>query len=108
MALEDRTKKELAQIIRELQDKLKELKPVESALTSQLEELHHDAIGLRKDEAGQYALVYIKYDAEKNAAAISEVKELETKDPAIAIYKLNQFTHETIMRKARGSKYDIK
>lgn len=106
MALEDRTKKELAQIIRDLQEKLKEMKPVESALTSQLEDLHSPAIGLSKNAEGQYALVKIKYDVEKNAAAIEKLDQLESKDIAIAQYKLNQYVVETIVRKARGSKYD--
>ncbi len=109
MALEDRTKKELAQIIRDLQEKLKEMKPVEATLTAQLEDLHSDAVGLIKNEKGQYRLVKIKYDIGKNAAAIESLDTLnDTIDTAIALYKLNQFTHETIMRKARGSKYDQK
>ena len=109
MSLVDRTKKELVEIIHDLQEKLKELKPVESALTSQLADLHSDAVGLIKNEKGQYRLVKIKYDVEKNAAAIESLDPLnDTVDPAIAIYKLNQFTQETILRKARGSKYDQK
>lgn len=107
MALEDRTKKELAQMIRDLETKLKEMKPIESALTSQLEELNYEAVGLVKNEKGQYRLVKIKYDIDKNAALIESIDNLnDTIDPAIAQYKLTQYAHENIMRKARGSKYD--
>lgn len=106
MALEDNTKKALAQMIRDLQAKLEEVKPFESALSSQLEELHSHAVGLSKNEEGQYALVKIKFDVAKNAAAIEFVDQLESKDIAIAQYKLNQYVAETIVRKTRGSKYD--
>lgn len=108
MSLTDRTKKELVQIIHDLKEKIKDLKPVESALTSQLEELHSHAIGLTKNEEGQLSLVKIKYDVQKNAAAIEKLEQLESKDIAIAQYKLNQYVAETIVRKTRGSKYDNK
>lgn len=106
MALEDRSKKELAQMVRDLQDKLIEMKPVESALTSQLSELNSHAIGLTKDERGNLSLVHIKYDLEKNAAAIEKLTSLESFDYAIADFKLKQFVAEVIVRKTRGGKYD--
>lgn len=107
MALEDNTKKDLAQMVRDLQAKLKELKPVESALTSQLEDLHSNAAGLIKDSKGIYSIVKIKYDIEKNAAAIEKVESCETPDLALAQFQLNKFVVETIVRKARGGKFDL-
>lgn len=105
MSLEQRSKKELVELIHQLQDKLKEMKPVESAITAKLEELSAPAIGLHKDSDGFYHLVKIKYDVEKNAAGIEKVEKLDSRDEAIVTYKLNQYTNETIMRKARGGKY---
>lgn len=109
MSLVDRTKKELVEIIHGLQEKLKEMKPVESALTAQLQDLHSNAVGLFKNEKGQYRLVKIKYNIERNAAAIESIDNInDTVDPALAQFKLTQYAHETILRKARGSKYDQK
>lgn len=107
MSLEQRSKKELVELIHQLQDKLKELATVEKQATAKLEELKSPAIGLSKDKNGFYSLVKIKYDAEKNAAAIESIDKLDSRDEAIVVYKLKQYTVETIMRKARGGKYDI-
>lgn len=107
MALEDNTKKDLANMVRELQAKLLEMKPVESQLTAKLDELKLPAIGLVKDENGNYSLVKIKFDIEKNAAAIEQVENLESKDPAIASHKIKEFAMEKIVRRARGGRYDL-
>lgn len=106
MSLEQRTKKELVDLIHQLQDKVKEMKPVEKQLTAQLDELKAPAIGLHKDEKGVYHLIFIKYDIDKKAAAIENVTSLESTDPAIGLYNLNKYVSETIVRKARGGKYD--
>jgi len=106
MALEDHTKKDLAAMIRELQAKLIEMKPVESQLKADAQELKANAIGLHKDEKGNFSLVKIKFDLDKKAAAISEIESLGSSDDAIASYKLNQYASEMIMRKTRGGKYD--
>lgn len=108
MSLVDRTKKELVQIIHDLTAKLAEMKPVESALVSQLSELHSPAIGLSKTDEGNFIVVKIKYDIEKNAAAIEKLEQLQSKDIAIAHFNLNKYVAETIVRTARGSKYDQK
>ncbi len=106
MALEDNTKKALADMVRALQEKLKEMKPVESQLTAKLDELKAPAIGLHKDENGNYSLVKIKFDIEKNAAAIESLQDLESRDPAIATHKLKEYAMEVVMRKTRGGRYD--
>jgi hypothetical protein len=106
MSLEQRSKKELVELIHQLQDKVKELAKVETQATAQLGDLIHDAIGLVKDKNEHYSLVKIKYDVDKNAAMINTVEKLDSRDQAIVLYKLKQFTVETIMRKARGGKYD--
>lgn len=106
MSLEQRPKKELVEIIQELKEKLKEMKPVEKQLTAQLDELHQPAIGLHKDESGKYHLVHIKYDLEKNAAGIEKIEDLNTHDMALALFNTNKVVAEKIMRKARGGKYD--
>lgn len=105
MSLEQRSKKELVELIHQLQQKLKEMKPVEKQLTAQLEELNSPAIGLHKDDKGVYSLVKLKFDVEKNAAGLEKIERIGT-DPAIALFNLNKFVAETIMRKARGGKYD--
>lgn len=106
MALEDNTKKDLAQMVRDLQEKLKELKPVESAQVSQLADLSSHGIGLLKDENGKFSLVKLKFDVSLNAAAIETLEHLNSTDPAIAHYKLTQYVAEVIVRKTRGGKYD--
>lgn len=106
MALEDNTKKVLAEMVRNLEAKLKELKPVENQLKVETLELKQPGIGLHKDDKGKYHLVKISFDVEKKAAAISEVVNLNSTDPAIALYNLNKYVAETIVRKTRGGKYD--
>jgi hypothetical protein len=105
MALDQRSKKELVELIHQLQDKLKEMKPVESAITAKLEELNAPGVGLFKDAEGFYHLVKLKFDVEKNAAGIEKLDRIDSKDEAIVMYKLNQYAVETIMRKTRGGKY---
>lgn len=106
MALEDNTKKDLAQMVRDLKAKLEEMKPVESQLKAELTDLKHDGVGLHKDEKGNYHLVYIKFDVETNAAGIEKLVSLNSTDPAMALFNLNKFVAETIIRKSRGGKYD--
>lgn len=107
MSLEQRSKKELVELIHQLQDKVKELAKVEKQATAQLSELEHNAIGLTKDKDGYYHMVKIKYDVDKSAAMIDNVERIDSRDQAIVLYKLKQYAVETIMRKARGGKYDI-
>jgi hypothetical protein len=107
MSLEQRSKKELVEIIQQMKDKVKELSQVEKQQAAQLDDLNAPAIGLHKDEQGRYHLVHIKFDVEKNAAGIERLENLNnTTDPAIALWNLNKIVTETIMRKARGGKYD--
>jgi acyl-CoA-binding protein len=107
MSLEQRSKKELVELIHQLQDKLKELANVEKQATAQLSELKSPGIGLIKDKDGYYSLVKLKYDSETKAAAVESIDKLDSRDEAIVVYKLKQYTVENIMRKARGGKYDI-
>jgi hypothetical protein len=106
MSLEQRSKKELVELIHQLQAKVKELSHVETSITASLPELISPAIGLSKDKDGYYHMVKIKYDVDKNAALIENVEKIDSRDQAIVLYKLKQYAVETIMRKARGGKYD--
>lgn len=107
MALEDNTKKNLANMVRALEEKVKELQAVEKQQTSTLNELEQPAIGLHKDENGTYHLVKIKYDVVSKAAGVEKIESTETKDVALAFHKLKEYAGEKIMRKARGGKYDV-
>jgi signal recognition particle subunit SEC65 len=106
MGLEHRTKKELADMVRELEVKLKEVKHVESQILPQFAELEHPALGLTKDSDGYYHMVHIKYDLDKKTAMIDTTEKIETRDQAIVLYRLKQQLTEKIMRKARGGMYD--
>lgn len=106
MAHNQMSKKELLDIIVELEQKLKEVQHIEKQVTAELTDLTKNAIGLVKDEDGFYSLVKIKFDNEKNAAAIDKLDRIETRDEAIVAYKINKFVQEEIIRKARGGKYD--
>lgn len=105
MEYERYTKKELAAIIREMKEKLKEVKHVEEQVTAQAEDMPFEALGVQRNEKGHYSLVKVVYDPEKNAAAFKEVVNLETHDFAIASYKAKEYLVEKILRKASGSKY---
>lgn len=105
MEYERYTKKELAAIIRELKEKLKEMKEVEEVVTTAAEEMPFESLGVQKDESGKYSLVRVVYDPEKKAAAFKEVIPLHTHDFAIASYKAKEYLVEKILRKASGSKY---
>lgn len=107
MSLEQRSKKELVELIHQLQDKVKELAKAEKQVSSELAELKHDAIGLTKDDEGYYHMVKIKYDVDKSSAIVDTIDKIDSRDQAIVLYKLKQYAVETIMRKARGGKYDI-
>jgi hypothetical protein len=106
MALEDNTKKDLAQMVRDLEAKVKELQAVEKQQSASLENLKEPAIGLSKDENGTYILVKIKYDIASKSAGIEALESTDTKDIALAFHKLKHYAGEKIMRKARGGKYD--
>ena len=107
MALEDNTKKDLANMVRELESKLKEMKAAEKQLTASVNELKQYAVGLHKDENGKFHLVKLKFDAASKAAGVEEIVDLETSDQAIAAYNVNKYVAEVIMRKVRGGKYDV-
>lgn len=105
MKYEQYTKKELAEIIRELKEKLGEMKDVEQQVMATSEELKTPAIGVHRDAKGKYHLIEIGYDLEKNAAAIVTSTPLDTGDYAIASYKAKQFLIDKILNKAKGGKY---
>lgn len=107
MSLEQRSKKELVELIHQLQDKVKELAQVEKVITSELSQLENPAVGLTKDKDGYYHMVHIKYDVDKMSALIDNVERIDSRDQAIVLYKLKQFAVEKILRKARGGKYDV-
>jgi hypothetical protein len=105
MSLEQRSKKELVEIIHELKEKLKEVKGVEAQATATVEELKQYGVGLYKNNKGQYFLVKLRYDQVTKAAVVEALVDLHSTDPAIATFKLKEYAVETIMRKARGGKY---
>jgi hypothetical protein len=105
MSLESKSKKELVEIISELKNKVKELKPVEASISAKLDDLEFPAVGLHKNENGEYQVVKIKYDLEKNAAAIEALSDEKNKDVALAYQSINKII-EQMVRKARGGKYD--
>jgi hypothetical protein len=99
-------KKELAEKVLELMEKLEEMKGVEAQAGASLETLQSGspAIGLHKLEDGTFQLIKIVYDLKQNAAAIIGSETLD-KDQQIAGYKLQQYAIEKIFMKARGGKY---
>lgn len=106
MAHAQQSKKELLEIIEQLETKLKEVHHVEKQITAEAKDLTKNAVGLTKDKEGFYSIVKIKFDDEKNAAVIEKLERVDSRDEAIVAYKLNQFVQESIIRKARGGKYD--
>jgi hypothetical protein len=85
MSLENLTKKELADKVRELAEKLKEMKVVESQVTASVETLKDgdSSIGIIKNAEGNFTIVKLVFDLEKNAAAIVGTEDLG-KDMQIA------------------------
>lgn len=96
MALEQRSKKELVEIIHQLQDKLKEMRGVEAQLNTEIESLNSSAVGAHKDKNGNYFMVNLVYDLDKNTAAIKSIDNLHTKDYAILVYKAKLYMGEVI------------
>lgn len=73
MSLESNyTKAQLADMVRELKEKLTEMKQVEAQVNASVETLKDGspAIGLHRNKDGNYQLIKIVYDLDKNAAAI--------------------------------------
>lgn len=96
MALDQRSKKELVEIIHQLQDKLKEMKQIETKVTTEEADLSRKAIGVHKDKNGNYFAVNLVYDIEKNAATIKSIDNLNTKDYAILVYQAKKYLGDVI------------
>lgn len=98
-------KKELAEKLVELTEKLEEMKLVEAQVSSSVETLKggSPAIGLHKKQDGTYQLVKIVYDLSKNAAAIIETVDYG-RDNGIAAGKLVKEAGE-VYAKASGLVY---
>lgn len=105
MSLEQKSKKELVEIINTLTEKLKEVKQVEDKVLKVEAELKQPALGLHVDEKGHFSLVKIKYDAKSKASTVESIESLQSSDQAIALYKAKQYLVETILKKAKGGKY---
>lgn len=101
------THKEKDDLIRELKDKLSEVRGVEKQLNASSANLTSPAIGLHKDEKGSFALVEIKFDVESKAGTVSNLIQLDTTDPSIASYKLKEYVIENVFRKITGGKYHV-
>jgi hypothetical protein len=97
--------KEKDEIIKELKAKLKEYKQLEQATKATAKDLSQLSIGVQKAADGKYELVHVRYDTEKNAAAVEKIEKLDTHDFAIAAHKARELLGEKILRKARGDKY---
>lgn len=98
-------KKELADKVVELSEKLEEMKEVESQVNASVDTLRQGspAIGLNKKDDGTFQLVKIVYDLSQNAAAIIELVDLD-KDQQIAAGKLVKEAGD-VFAKASGSIY---
>lgn len=98
-------KKELAEKLVELTEKLEEMKGVELQANASVETLKSGApaIGLHKREDGVFQLVKIVYDLKQNAAAIIELVDFD-KDHQIAAGKLVKEAGE-VFSKASGLNY---
>ena len=106
MSLESNfTKAQLAEKVRELTEKLKEMKGVEAQAKASVEGLKdgHPAIGLAKDDNGRFKLVKIVYDLNKNSAAIIATEDFGS-DHQIAGGKLIKEAGN-IFLKSSESKY---
>jgi|ERR1043165_1724942 hypothetical protein len=99
------THAEKDEIIRELKQKLKEMKSVEQQVNATALELPEPAFGLHKDQTGTYSIVEIKYDPESKAAAVTNLISLDSKDPSIASFKLKEYAIERVFRPTVGGKY---
>jgi hypothetical protein len=106
MEYERYSKKELAALIRELKEKLTEMKQVEKHVEASAEELPLPAVGLHKDDKGAFYLVELRFDAISGAAVVSNKLDLNSKDPSIASYKLKEYVIEKVFRKSLGGKYN--
>jgi hypothetical protein len=99
------TKTQLAEKVRELTEKLKEMRQVEAQVSASVETLKdgNPAIGLVQNENGMFQLVRIVFDLEKNAAAIIATEDYG-KDFQIAGGRLVKEAGDVFL-KASGSKY---
>jgi hypothetical protein len=99
------TKAQLAEKVRELTEKLREMRGVEAQANASLETLKDGApaIGLHRTSEGKFQLVRIVYDIEKNAAAIIGTEEYGT-DSQIAGGRLIKEAGEVFL-KASDIKY---
>jgi hypothetical protein len=107
MEYERYTKKELAELIRQLKEKLTEVKGVEKQLNASHADLTSPAIGLHKDKDGKFFLVELKFEVESKAGTVSNLIALDSTDPSIASFKLKQYVIENIFRKITGGKYHV-
>lgn len=98
MSLENLKKTELANMVRELKEKLSEMKSVEKQVNATAKELPKNAVSIIKDENGTYSIVKLKFDPESGAAAVDTIEAIG-KDTQIAGYTLQKYTVEEIFRK---------
>jgi hydrogenase maturation factor len=87
------TKKELEEKLREkddlisqLKEKLVEMKGVEKQVTADAQKYSENALGLCRNEKGEYLLVKVGYDPVSKAATVITA-EVVGKDAQIAIYQ---------------------
>jgi ribosomal protein S6 len=105
------TKKELEtklqekdELIKQLKDKLVEMKGVEKQVNAESAELPELAIGLTKDSDGNYYLAKVNFDPKTKAAFVTEL-EKSGKDAQIASYKAKQVLVEDIYLPLIDSKF---
>lgn len=99
------SKKELADKVVELSEKLEEMKTVEAQVKASVDTLKSGspAIGLNRRQDGTFELIKIVYDLSQNAAAIIEKVPLE-KDSQISAGKLIKEAGD-IFTKASGNAF---
>ena len=99
MNLESKTKKELIEIIRQLKDKLIEVKDVEKQVTASKDSLTGKGMSLSFDDNKGYQLVLLGYSLNDNAANINEIVDIGTKDMDVAIFHAKKYLAEKIWNK---------
>ena len=99
-----KSKKQVDEVNQLLKEKLEEMKEIEEKISFTAEDLSQFGMGVIKDSTGDFFLVKLKFDLEKNAAIIESTQNLG-KDPAIMQFKGQQYVFDVIYKKAKGDKY---
>ena len=80
------------------------MQKTEKQFTATAEGLDFKAVGVKKTPEGKYQLIILGYDTEKELAAISEVRDLDT-SYATAAFRAQEYLTTIILQKAKGGRY---